>query len=66
MSNATQIDVLAFFIDVSKLIDAGRNAHLHKHQTSRMAREGAPAPTPIKTKNRTHPCAQFRQFTTKF
>ena len=39
MSNATQIDVQAYFIDVNKVIHAGRIASLHKHHLSRRAWE---------------------------
>lgn len=55
-SNATQIDVWAYFIDVNEVIHAGRNASLHKRHTSRRAREGASAPTRIKSKSGLHPC----------
>lgn len=56
MSNATQIDVQAYFIDVNKVIHAGRNASLHIRHTSRRAREEAPGPTRIKAKSGLHPC----------
>lgn len=55
-SNATRIDVWAYFIDELEVIHAGRNAILHKHHTSRRARKEAPAPTRIKAKSGLHPC----------